>query len=127
MTLGLSMLSVPEVSHAEPLGVGCNEETNADGSFKNPCGFDDLMQQIQKLINFLLFTIAMPVTAIMFAYAGFLYIASGGNGGNIEKAKGIFKKVLIGFVLALAAWLIVKTIMVSLGYNTNGGFDAFFN
>lgn len=115
---------------AAGLFIGCNEETKPDGTFVNPCGFDDLMLQINKFITFLIFDLAMPLAAIAFCYAGFLFMTSGDSPGNREKAKGIFKSVLIGFVIALAAFLIVKTIMIGLGFKagdgTGGTFQTFF-
>jgi hypothetical protein len=119
------VLVAPRPSTAAGLFIGCNEETKPDGTFVNPCGFDDLMLQINKFISFLIFDLAMPLAAIAFCYAGFLFMTSGSNPGNIEKAKSIFKSVLIGFVIALAAYLIVKTIMIGLGFDQDN-FKTFF-
>lgn len=59
--------------------------------------------------NILAFFISAAVgaAAVMFAYAGFLYVSASSNHGNIDKAKGIFSQVLIGLVLVLVAWLVV--------------------
>jgi len=79
------------------------------------CGFDQLMTLINKVIKFLLVDIATPLAAIVFAYAGFLLITAGGDPGQVTKAKSIIKNLLIGFVIALAAWLIINTILTGLG------------
>lgn len=79
------------------------------------CGFKELMTLINNLIQFLLFTVATPLAAIIIAYVGWLYLSSGGNPGDITKAKKILLNVVIGYVIGLAAWLIVKTIVSSLG------------
>jgi hypothetical protein len=114
------------VAYAEPLAVSCNQEIDpATGHFSNPCDFADLMLQIQKVITFLLVDIAIPMAAIAFAYAGFLFMTSGGNSGQVERAKGIFKKVFIGSLIALAAWLIVKAVMMGLGFK-DGEFKTFY-
>lgn len=123
-TIVVGALSL-SVAHAAPLSVGCNQEIDAAGKFTNPCDFTDLILQIQKVITFLLIDIAIPMAAIAFAYAGFLFMTSGGNSGQVERAKGIFKKVLIGFIIALAAWLIVKAIMMGLGFR-DGEFKTFY-
>jgi len=65
------------------------------------------------MINYLL-VLAVPLAAVSFAWAGFLYITAAGDSGKVEEAKGIFKKVAIGFIIALAGYLIVKTITFSL-------------
>jgi hypothetical protein len=80
------------------------------------CGFTDLMTLIQKVISFILFALAVPIAAIMFAYAGFLLITSGGEASQKTKAKKIFTNVAIGFIIAVAAWLIVKLVLSLLGY-----------
>lgn len=73
------------------------------------CGFDDLLFLGRKIINYLAL-LSIPITAIAFAWAGFLYISSGGSEGKIGKAKEIFWKVMWGFIFVLTAWLIVYTI-----------------
>lgn len=89
---------------------------------EDPCDFDDLMALINNVIRFLLFFLATPIAAIAFAYAGFLYLFDGGNTQQVSKAKKIMRNVLIGYVVALAAFLIVRTIMVSLGFTDAGTF-----
>lgn len=81
------------------------------------CGWNDLLATVNTVVNFVIFKLAMPISAIMFAYAGFELIASGGSSEKKEKAKGIFINVVIGIVFAAAAWLIIHTISSILGYN----------
>lgn len=57
----------------------------------------------------------MPLAAISFAWAGWLYMSSAGNESNIKKAHEIFGNVVLGLCIALAAWLIVNAIVVGLG------------
>lgn len=76
------------------------------------CGFDKLIQQVQVAINFLIFRIAAPLAAVMFAYAGYLYVTNRGNEGQINEAHEIFWNVFIGLVVALAAWLTINFILV---------------
>lgn len=78
------------------------------------CGFNELIMQIQKIISFLLFDMAIPLAAIIFTYAGFKFMTSGANPGDRAKAKGMFMNVLIGLAIALAAWLIINTILTTL-------------
>jgi len=89
-----------------------------------PCGFNELMKLINNVITFLLFTIATPLAALVIVYAGWLYLSAGGSAENATKAKKILMNVVIGYIIALAAWLIVKTILVSLGFQA--GADAQF-
>ena len=63
------------------------------------------------MLNFLIFKIAAPLGAIMFAYAGFLYITNGGNESKIKQAHDVFLYVFIGLVVSLAAWLLMNFIL----------------
>jgi hypothetical protein len=64
---------------------------------------------------------AIPIAAIMFFYAGFLLVTAGGEAaGARTKAKSIFTNAVIGLVLAIACWLIVKLILTILGWNGIG-------
>ncbi len=73
------------------------------------CGFQDFIQLIQNVISFLI-TLAIPISAILFSYAGYLYLTSMGAAGPRSKALGIFKNVFWGLVIALSAWMIVNLI-----------------
>lgn len=72
---------------------------------------------IQNIINFMI-GISIPLAALLFAWAGVLYWTSGANPSNKDRAKHIFADAIIGFVIALAAFLIVQTILKVL-LNTN--------
>lgn len=77
----------------------------------NPCTFDKLIEQVRVVINFLIFKIAAPLAAVMFAYAGYLYVTNRGNESQIKEAHEIFWNVFIGLVIALAAWLTINFIL----------------
>jgi len=82
------------------------------------CGWNDLMTLVNNVITFILYYMAIPIAAIMFAYAGFLMVTAGGEtAGARTKAKSIFTNAFIGLVIACAAWLIIKLILSILGYN----------
>jgi len=86
------------------------------------CGFGDLITMIKNIITYLI-GLSTVLAAIAFAYAGFVLLTSGGNESAKNKAKEIFRKVLIGFLWILGAWLIVYTIinvLLGSGYNLLG-------
>lgn len=80
-----------------------------DGVDCNLCHIAELAQNV---LNTGIF-IAVFLSAILFAWAGWKYITAGG-GGEVSAAKEIFLNVLIGLVIILAAWLVVDTIMRTL-------------
>lgn len=86
------------------------------GMVSNPCGFKDIMKLINTVIKFLLQDIVLPLAAIMFAYAGFELLTSGGSTEKKSKAKKIFTDVAIGLVIIVAAFLIIQTVLSIVGY-----------
>ena len=111
------LLAIPFASSAAfgDSGVGLvvcgNNSGGATGPTSNHCTFVDLVNKVQVVINFLIFKIAAPLAAVMFAYAGFLYLTNGGNEGRIKEAHELFTNVLFGLILALAAWMIMSFIL----------------
>lgn len=95
---------------------GYNLGQNADGTPGGGriCGFGDLITLVQNIIEYI-FILVIPITAIVFAYAGYLYLTSGGNSGKREKAKLAMINVVIGVIVIMSAWLIVTLIVNSLG------------
>ncbi len=94
----------------------CNtgEIDTKTGQYKNPCNFNYLMILINSIIKFLLFTIATPLVALIIMYTGYLFITAGGNAGQTEKVRHILFNAVVGYIIALAAWLIINTIVSSL-------------
>ena len=75
------------------------------------------MALINRIINFIFKYLVLPIAAIMFAYAGFNMVISGGSSESRSKAKSIFTNTVFGLVLALAAYLIISTLLHILGYD----------
>lgn len=107
----------------------CGQVTKTIGSdgvekkeIKTPCDFKYLMDLIRNVIGFLLFYIATPLAALALCYAGWLMLFTGGSEENVTKSKHIIKNVVIWYMVALAAWLIVKTIFITLGFKGENTF-----
>ena len=112
---------VPAISLAEGGLVPC------DNSAGNPCDFNAFMALINTVIKFILFDLVIPIAAIMFAYAGFqMVIAGGDSAGARKKAKDIFSNAVFGLIIAVAAFLIIRTVLWILGYKGSWiGFNPF--
>lgn len=76
------------------------------------CTVCHLAQLAQNLLNSGVF-LAIFISAILFAYAGWLYLTNEAIHQQ-ERARGLFKDVVIGLVIILGAWLFVDTIMKTL-------------
>ena len=104
--LVLAVIAIPLYAHAiDPLVTCTGTE----------CGWKELMTMVNTVINFLLFYMAIPIAAIMFTYAGFMMITAAGGEAK-TKGKTVFFNTVIGLLLALASWLIIKTILTIMGW-----------
>ena len=85
------------------------------GGWDDPCDFGSFMTLIESFIKYVLLWIIIPLAAIIFMYAGYLMMTAAGNEAKLTQAKKAFWYVLIGLLVALAAWLIVEGLMKGLG------------
>jgi hypothetical protein len=63
------------------------------------------------------------ICAIVIVIAGFKMVTAGGNVGQVSDAKSMITNTIVGFIILLAAWLIVDTVLkvfVSGSSNTTG-------
>lgn len=81
------------------------------------CDWSQFLATIKEVVNFAV-ALGIALSALVFAWAGWLYMSSGGDQGKISEAHGIFTKMLWGFLFALGAYLIVQLILTSLGADT---------
>jgi len=77
------------------------------------CGLSTVIVLFNTALQFLLY-VSPFVAAIAFVIAGIMYITAGGDEGRIKTAHTIFTNTLIGFVILLSAWLVVKAILTGL-------------
>lgn len=114
--LGGSELLTTEEDFSNGL-ITCNgiDEDPNDGVDEH-CSFEKLLLLVNKVINFLIFVIGVPIVALTFAYAGFVLVTSGGNSAKKGEAKTIIGKGITGLIIMLAAWLLIRTVLLVLGY-----------
>jgi len=69
----------------------------------NPLGgVNDVTTLVGSIINFLII-LAIPITAILIVYAGFLYITSAGNDEKVKTAQKALIWAIVGFAIVLVA------------------------
>src|SRR3989344_1334669 len=73
------------------------------------CNFTDFVFMVGGIINGTVMMISV-YAAISFMYAGYAYLTSGGSQEAVGRAKSIFIKVFIGYMVVLTAWLMIYTI-----------------
>lgn len=116
----MPVLSFAQTAPAVLVPCNNNATTITDSSGNQiapvPCDFNALMVLINNIINFILYGMVIPIAAILFAYAGFELVTSGGSTEKRGIAKKVFTNVVIGLVIAMSCWLIVKLVLGILGY-----------
>jgi uncharacterized membrane protein YvlD (DUF360 family) len=85
------------------------------------CTFCDLFKLLNNIINYLLWCLVPPLAILMIVIAGFLYVGVileflPGGMETISQAKRIFTSVVIGVILAYAAWALISLFLMALGY-----------
>lgn len=87
-----------------------------------PCTLCHLVVGVQRIINWLMHVLTYLAIAALVA-AGIFYIVSAGNEKMLEMAKSYIKYILLGFGVALAAWVLVNyTLYLFSATSQEGGF-----
>ena len=97
------VLVLPQATFAAGLVPDC-------GDNGNPCQFCHVVKLINNVIAWLVVVLSM-VAAGLFAWAGMRIVMDQGNTSARGWAKNVFYNVAIGFLIILAGWLIVDTVM----------------
>jgi len=100
-----TMLLLPAVVAAQ-YSVG-----TAPGGMPQASSANDI---IIKIINWFL-TFLASLSVLMIVVAGIMYITSGGDEGRVDKAKSWLTYAIVGLVVALLGYVIVKTVSAALG------------
>lgn len=74
------------------------------------CNFCSFVTMVNGLIEWLVI-IAVTLTVLLLAFAGFRLITSAGDAAGFEQAKKIFVSSIIGILIMLAGWTIVDTFL----------------
>ena len=83
------------------------QSCNQPGGCQSVC---DIAQIAQNILNLGIY-LAVFLSAVLFAWAGLMYLTNVANPSGINKAKEVFFNVAIGLVIILAGWLVVDTVM----------------
>ncbi|MEK9150823.1 MAG: hypothetical protein AAB411_01900 [Patescibacteria group bacterium] len=72
------------------------------------CGFGMLGKNV---IDFMLYTLVIPIAAVMIVYGGIMMMIAGGNESKFASGRSAATAAVTGLVIALLAWLIIDTII----------------
>lgn len=105
----------PDPSCKSPLDTEKSDESAGRFlSCYNFCTFSDILKTINNAITFLITDLFVPTLVIIFMLAGAKYILAQGNSAKIANIKKILINIIIGVLLILCSWLIVKVLLVVL-------------
>jgi len=74
------------------------------------CTLCDLLDMIQNILDLLFEKIFLYIIIVMIFYGGFLWMFSGGREEMIKRGQKTIMYAIIGFALALCAYIIVHTL-----------------
>jgi len=86
-----------------------------DCTFDKLFGLDDSDQSlIGRVLDYAVFYLAVPLATIAIMWAGITMVSNTGNPGKQTAAKEMIQNAIIGLVIVLAAYLVIKVIVNSL-------------
>jgi len=81
------------------------------------CSINDFFTMLVNIYNFIVWQIATPLATIALIIGGAFMMISAGNPNQFNLGKTIVYSAIIGLVLVFGSWLIINTILTTLGYN----------
>jgi len=90
----------------------------------DPLAFGAVLQLVQNTMNLAVALTALILIGVI-VYAGALFMSAAANAEGISKAKSTFMNAAVGFLIVIAAWLVVDSLM-KVFYVGETGNDANF-
>ncbi|MBI2610196.1 TrbC/VirB2 family protein [Candidatus Giovannonibacteria bacterium] len=90
------------------------------------CNLCDLYTGIRRIINFLLVGVAVPLATAAMIWGGIVLVTSGSSDRH-TLGKTILWYTALGFLITLGAWLIVNTILDTVGFRLPFGTGQWWN
>lgn len=93
--------------------------TGVDKDGNTYCTFKDFLKLVNTVIGYLVFVVMPTVGVIVLMVAGFIMLTSQGSAEKVSQAKSLITRTFIAILIVTGAWLIVKTVFVTLGYDSS--------
>ncbi|MBP9856180.1 MAG: hypothetical protein KBC48_02680 [Candidatus Pacebacteria bacterium] len=124
----LLAVAIPAVSLAQQAGSAKLIPCSIENAFTE-CTFEKLFgiyggeddSLFGRVYKFIVFKLAVPVATIAILVAGLMMATSQGDPGKRSKAKTILQYAVVGLIITLASYLIIKTIVNTLVENNEVG------
>ncbi|MES2224882.1 MAG: hypothetical protein V4478_02750 [Patescibacteria group bacterium] len=112
---GSTALNIPEVT----VGAGGSGLIPCDGP---ECDLNSFLQLANNVMAFFFRTLLLPIFVVMVMYLGYSYLTANGNPAQHGKVASMAKHMVLGLLLMLCAWVIVRSVLSMIGYQD----DLFF-
>jgi len=121
-----------------PCGRSCDDPITPDKNECNPCQLCDLFVMLDRIIDFVLFTLVPIIAVLMIVIGGIMYMVAhfggaemlpgGAKGGPamLSQAKKLMTSVVYGLVIIYGAWLIINTFLTIIGVAEWTGLGEWF-
>lgn len=121
-TFGLILFS-PVLVQAQDSGLVPADHTGGcPVGYSGNCGNYELNDFIILAINISRWILGIvgSLTLVMFIYGGFIFLISTGSSEKIGEAKKIITAAVVGLLIVLSSFLIIKFVLSSMGIAWNG-------
>jgi len=118
LTLSFGFVGVSHAANLVPCGDSPIDENAVAPDTHRPCGFDDVVLLFNTVIDFVTTVILLPIIAILSIWVGFTYLTAGSAAGKTKAIKS-FTSLVWGILAILGAWVLVKVVMLGLGFSAS--------
>ncbi len=105
--------------------VPCGNTVNDKGVITDPCTWPHLYVLVGKIINFMLYGLAIPLAILLIIWGGIKYVASPVAAGGVKAARDTIQTAVIGLAISLGAWVILSTVIQALCISSGPGESKF--
>ncbi len=82
---------------------------------KEICKFCDLLILVNKIINFALYNIAIPLVVVFIVWGGLTIMTAGDSTEKVAQGRKMIQSAIIGVFIALGAWMIINMVLSAIG------------
>jgi hypothetical protein len=79
------------------------------------CQFCDLLILVEKVIDFALYNIAIPLVVVFIVWGGLTIMTAGDSTEKVGQGRKMIQSAIIGVFIALGAWMIINMVLSAIG------------
>ena len=113
LILGIGAVLIPTTANVaawDPFAAACPAGSTSSLCTEKNAATNRLPAVVNNIVNILLYILA-AISVVFIIMAGIFYTTSGGNAANVKKAKDTLLYSVIGLVVAILAYAIVKFVI----------------